>query len=585
WTLSVAPERAFWRWLRAQQRWGESYRLRLTLALFAFFVIPAAVFAAWSWRQLQEGDLQSRELLVRETLRQATPADTVAAAAGAPPSGMPLLAYVNGVLRPDGRPLLELLAPTGRFMPPPIHERLDLATEVETSALEHVGDERLLFGYRVVSAADGERLVLAAPAPGSEEALDRRRHDLGVLVMFATVLGAFGALWLSGVAARSLAEPIGRLRGAALALAEGNLEPPLPPRPPAEFVPVFSAFRRMARDIRESRAALEEAERRTSAVLRNVASGVIAVDEEGLVVLANPRAERLLGRGIAPRAPLASAMPAELGTRLARFLAEDSAEEELDLTLEQRPLHARLTRLARGAGAVLTLDDVTELARAQRVLAWGEMARQVAHEIKNPLTPIRLGVQHLRRARADARADFDEILDRNVARILAEIDRLDQIARSFSRYGMAPAERQPPAATDVAAVTRDVVELERLGRDGVHWRLAGTDTPRAALAREDELREVLLNILENARLAGAREVAVRVAGDDGRVLIEVEDDGHGIPAHLLPRIFEPHFSTRTSGSGLGLAISRQMIEGWGGEITIRSEAGTGTVVRIALLPG
>ncbi len=232
---------------------------------------------------------------------------------------------------------------------------------------------------------------------------------------------------------------------------------------------------------------------------------------------------------------------------------------------------------------MLTLDDVTELARAQRVLAWGEMARQVAHEIKNPLTPIRLGVQHLQRARADRSRDFDTILDRNVSRILAEIDRLDQIARSFSRYGMAPAEREPPEPTDVAAVVRDVVELERLGRDEVQWRIAGADAPLEALAREDELREVLLNVLENARLARAREVHVRLGRSDGRVVVEVVDDGHGIPAHLLHRIFEPHFSTRTSGSGLGLAVSRQMIDGWGGEITIASTDGAGTTVRIVLV--
>ena len=230
----------------------------------------------------------------------------------------------------------------------------------------------------------------------------------------------------------------------------------------------------------------------------------------------------------------------------------------------------------------MTMDDVTDLARAQRVLAWGEMARQVAHEIKNPLTPIRLGVQHLRRARADARVDFDEILDQNVARILAEIDRLDEIARSFSRYGTAPAERLPAEPTDVAAVVRDVVELERLGRDGIEWRATGTESPVFALASEDELREVMINLLENARLAHARHVDMRVMVDGDRVRVDVKDDGHGISPDVLPRIFEPHFSTRTSGSGLGLAISRQLLEKWGGSIEIESGVGRGATVRIVL---
>ena len=178
---------------------------------------------------------------------------------------------------------------------------------------------------------------------------------------------------------------------------------------------------------------------------------------------------------------------------------------------------------------------MTELARAQRVLAWGEMARQVAHEIKNPLTPIRLGVQHLRRARADARVDFDRVLDHNVNQILTEIDRLDEIARAFSRYGAAPDERRRPALLDVAAIVREVISLERMGAEGgVVWEEEGVDLPLRALALGDELKEVLLNVLENARLAQARTVRVSVAlGDDvdgeRPVLITVRDDGRGIP--------------------------------------------------------
>jgi nitrogen fixation/metabolism regulation signal transduction histidine kinase len=274
----------------------------------------------------------------------------------------------------------------------------------------------------------------------------------------------------------------------------------------------------------------------------------------------------------------------ELVERARAFLRRGADEEEFDLRHGARQLHVRLTRLTRGAGgAVITFDDLTDLARAQRVLAWGEMARQVAHEIKNPLTPIRLGVQHLRRARADARADFDDILDRNVERILAEIDRLDEIARSFSRYGTAPAERAPLEKTNVTDVTRDVIELERLGRGDVAWHLHGAEAPIFAMARPDELREVLLNILENARLADARRVELRLNGTPQHVDLDIEDDGHGISPEVLPRIFEPHFSTRTSGSGLGLAISRQMLESWGGTIEIDSAPRRGTLVRIRLL--
>jgi nitrogen fixation/metabolism regulation signal transduction histidine kinase len=392
---------------------------------------------------------------------------------------------------------------------------------------------------------------------------------------------------LSGIAARQLARPIGALRSAARSVARGERELPLESDAASEFLPVFNAFRAMAADLGESRAALEEAQRRTDAVLRTVASGVVAVDEQGRVILANPRAETLLG-GVPPAgAPVSEMSAAAVAARVARFLKSRQDADGFELERGGRTLRGQLTRLASG-GAVLTLDDVTELARAQRVLAWGEMARQVAHEIKNPLTPIRLGVQHLRRARG--RDDFDAILDQNVSRILTEIDRLDEIARAFSRYGGAPEARPPAEPTDVAAVIRDVVALETLGDGQVHWESSVEEALPPAMAREDELHEVLLNLFENARLAEAstvRAVVRRTVTSDGSaaIAIEVTDDGHGIAADVLPKIFEPHFSTRTSGSGLGLAISRRMVESWGGEVTIQSRLAVGTTVRVTLRAG
>jgi signal transduction histidine kinase len=590
WLASVLADGGLGRWFRVRRRtWGRSFRVQVSLALFAFFVIPAVAFAVWSYQRLATDATRARGLLVGETLRSLAPPHDSSSWLVSESHRLerPLFLFRGGELQQASDPLHEDLAPVGRYLPREVELDLAVRDEETVTRLERVAGATELFGFRSFNDFSTPEAVVGAPARPDELTLGRRRRDLGVLVLFATALGAIAALWLSGVVSRQLSSPIGTLREAALALAAGARTLPLERESTVEFSPVFSAFRRMVSDLSASRNALEEAQRRTAAVLRNVASGVVAVDAEGRVSLANPRAEALLGGAFVPGAAFSEHVARPLVDVVERFLKSTADDESFELSLDQMQLRGGLTRLA-GGGAVVTLDDVTELARAQRVLAWGEMARQVAHEIKNPLTPIRLGVQHLRRARADARVDFDRVLEQNVNQILAEIDRLDEIARAFSRYGAAPEERRRAAPVDVAAIVREVVSLERMGAEStLDWREYGVDVAVNAYARTDELKEVLLNVLENARHAQSKRVDITVtprAGTNGspRVDISVQDDGTGISPDVLPRIFEPHFSTSTSGSGLGLAISRQLVEGWGGEISVESTLGEGTTVLISL---
>jgi nitrogen fixation/metabolism regulation signal transduction histidine kinase len=484
--------------------------------------------------------------------------------------------------------VLDELGLVDPFLAPPVFVRLALQDELELTADGHTAGRPIRVGYRVVLAGPPRELaILAAPQLLDDERVRQQQEDLALALILATLLGVVAAAALAGLTARGLARPVAALREAAVAVGRGAPLPAFPPGAPREFEPVMSAFERMAADVTKSHAALEEARRRTAQVLANVATGVIAVDEGLRVTMANPRAAELLGAALGPGDLLPRAAPAEslpVWNAVAEFLAarpEGIAEREFELG--GRQIRVQIAPLGPSPdGCVVALDDATALTRAARVLAWGEMARQVAHEIKNPLTPIRLGIQHLLRSRAQPRAgDFDVTLRDTAERILAEIDRLDAIARAFARFASPAAETLPLEPVDLHAAARKVVQLYTLGGADAATRFEVAGQPGLpVLARKDEVKEVLVNLLENARNAHARRVTVRVW--DGARRLTVEDDGRGIPAEALPRVFDPAFSTTSSGSGLGLAIAKRLVESWGGTIELASAAGRGTTVTVTL---
>jgi two-component system nitrogen regulation sensor histidine kinase NtrY len=401
------------------------------------------------------------------------------------------------------------------------------------------------------------------------------------VLLLTTLAGVAAALVGAQRASRTLSRPVAELRRSALALGRGQPMPARAASPPLEFEPVFGAFERMAADIRSSQEALEEARRRTAAVLGTVATGVVGIDPGGRVLIANRQAVDLVGGELEEGAPLLDRLDGEwrpFTAAVRRFLTDPGADTTAELEVGGRRISFQLAWLGPDVrGVVIALNDVTDVSRAERVLAWGEMARQVAHEIKNPLTPMRLGLQHLRRVYRDRRGDFDRTLEETADRMLAEIDRLDTIARAFSRFAAPAGEVQPLDRIDLGVAVGEVIQLYRLTDEACAVRLACLPAAQGA-ARADEVKEVVVNLLENARNAGARVVDVTVG--PGR--IEVADDGSGIPAELLPRIFEPRFSTTTSGSGLGLAIVRRLVEGWGGEIAVESAVGRGTRIVVRL---
>ncbi len=329
-----------------------------------------------------------------------------------------------------------------------------------------------------------------------------------------------------------------------------------------------------------------------------------SADAAGAAVLSSPQLltdetlgerEKDLAVAVADVAVLGMIAAVVLSGLAARALArplKDLASAALEAGAGQRPatpppsLPSELEPVYRAIEQAA--GDVEKGQEAQRILAWGAMARQVAHEIKNPLTPIRLGIQHLMRVHNERPEELPRVLSGTGRRILAEIDRLDAIARTFSRFALPAPTPQPLETVDATDVVREVVGLYRLGEAPTRW-VVEDDGAAPVRARRDELVEVLVNLLENARDAGAAQVTTTVvrlergAGREaGGARIAVRDDGRGIPAESLPRVFEPRFSTTTSGSGLGLAIAKRLVEGWGGVIGIESVEGAGTSVTLTL---
>ncbi|MEO8294674.1 MAG: ATP-binding protein [Gemmatimonadota bacterium] len=579
-----------WSW----QRLRRSYQARLAVTLGIFFIVPAAGFAGWGFGRLRAEDDRTRDLVITQTLR-----DAVLSAGSIPQESIDrttdgllqlsrridaeLGLFSGGALRGSSSPLLVELGVIPSLLPPDAFQSLALADELELTANGPFDQPPTRIGYRVVRPGPSSVIgILASPQPAFDPEVGEEQTDLVLVLLLATLIGAAGALAGAQAASRALSRPVADLRAAALALGEGKLVTPPAQAPPVEFEQVFGAFGRMAADIRSSQAALEDARRRTAAVLATVATGVIALDQEGRVLIANQRAEEILHIAVREGERVSEQLTPEwqpLAESVAHALAHPQDQAgSLEVDAGGRRIRLQLARLGSGVnGVVVALNDFTDVSRAERVLAWGDMARQVAHEIKNPLTPVRLGMQHLLRVYRDRQPDFAATLDETATRILAEIDRLDTIARAFSRFG-APAESAAALErVDMTGTAAEVVQLYQLAESGAAVVLRA-DGPVWSVARRDEVKEVLVNLLENARNAGAHQIEVVVSAGS----IVVEDDGGGMPADQVEHIFEPRFSATTSGSGLGLPIVRRLVESWGASVSVTSEVGKGTRVSIVL---
>jgi signal transduction histidine kinase len=543
-----------------------SYETRLALTLAGFFVVPAALVSAVSLRQLAIEAERSRDLVLQRILRDARSADQAPIADVARRLDAGLGLYRGGALVAASEPVLAELGMIPPLVDASAWHSLVLDGEPFASSREDGFTRR---GFAMVGGVrGGDPAILAAVQEERDRELRDRQLDVALSFGLATLLGLVAASAAARRAARTLSRPVADLRDAALAFGQGTAAPPFPLQPPREFEPVFTAFARMAADVRAGQDALEAARQRTEAVLATVPTGVLAVDAAGRVILANRSAKDMLGDSLPAGRNLADAAGADWDA-LSRITADPSLASDVEFEAGGRRFAAQVTALDGGHGAVIAINDVTVAMRAARVLAWADVANQVAHAIKNPLTPLRLGIQHLRRVKEQRPHEFDTALEETSERLLAEITRLDSIARAFARFAAPSEVQQPLDAVPLRDVCEEVASLYHMA-PGFELLV---DVPGGvtATARRDELKEVLLNLCDNARNAGASKVWA--TWDTPRLVLR--DDGAGMPAEVLEHAFEPRFSTTSSGSGLGLAIARRLVESWGGTISVDSVPGAG----------
>ena len=527
-----------------------SYETRLALTLASFFIVPAALVSAVSIRQLAIEAERSRELVLQRILRDAQAVDRVPIADVARRLDAGLGLYRGGALVSASEPVLAELGMIPPLVDANAWHALVLDGEPFASSRE-TGSMRRGFAL-AGNVRGGAPAILATVHEERDRELRDRQLDVALAFGLATLLGLVAASMAARLAARTLSRPVAELRDAALAFGQGTAAPPFPLQPPREFEPVFTAFARMAADVRAGQDALEAARQRTEAVLATVPTGVLAVDPTGRVILANRSAKEMLGEDA-----------------LARIAGDLSLAGDTEFEAGGRRYSAQVTPLEGGNGAVIAVNDVTVAMRAARVLAWADVANQVAHAIKNPLTPLRLGIQHLRRVKDQRPHEFDTALDETSERLLAEITRLDSIARAFARFAAPSEVQQPLDLVSVREVCEEVAALYHMA-PGFELQVSIPDGATAT-ARRDELKEVLLNLCDNARNAGASNVAV--TWDTPRLVLR--DDGAGMTPEVLEHVFEPRFSTTSSGSGLGLAIARRLVESWGATISVDSVPGEG----------
>ncbi len=429
-----------------------------------------------------------------------------------------------------------------------------------------------------------------------------------LMFVLVTLLILLASSWAGLFLARRLMLPIQALAEGTRRVAGGDLDQKIEVATDDEMATVVESFNSMTQELRRNREEIERSHRElvaanrrlaeeralVGAILENLAAGVIALDREGTVLSTNAAALDLLAQkeGDLVGKSLAEAWGGSERARLEGLIAaaQDSpraaAEVSLVLGGERRTFDVKVSDLrdsgGRGSGKIVVLEDLSDLIKAQKLAAWTEAARRIAHEIKNPLTPIRLAAERLRVKHREGDPREGELLEESVAIIVREVGNMQTLVDEFSRYARMPGPQL--AATAIDGLVSEVVALYRDVKPGVAIRTALAPEIGEIWVDPEQLRRVLINLLDNALEATEPpgEVAVRAERRGEHLILEVADAGSGIAAEDREKLFLPFFSRKKRGTGMGLAIVQRIVSDHNGSIRVSENLPQGSIFTIDL---
>ncbi len=497
----------------------------------------------------------------------------------------------------------------------------DLVRCIAQIPMLHLPSQKtILVTTRFINSEQKERMALITQGIEDYRQLKHMQQPFKfwilAILLIVTLLIVFAAIWFGFYIAKRITEPIDKLAAATRRVAGGDLEFVLERKSDDEMGLLVDSFNTMTTNLNFSNTRLEEVHkalrkssqeseqrrRYTEIILQNVAAGVVSLDNSGRITTINRFAEKLLhiNKAIFLNRPYQEALLKGHAEIISGFINElnitgkTSIEQHLKLSIlkEKFSLLVNFTRLeddeGNSLGFVLVFDNLTKLEKMQRMVAWREVARRIAHEIKNPLTPIQLSAQRLRKRYPEILNEENSIFDQCTHTIIKQVDELKRLVSEFSQFARMPKIQQSSA--NLCKVIGETLFLYQEAHKEIIFTCSETEPIPVFSFDADQIQRCLINLLDNAvavlsnesTIAGTIDIVLSLNEEKESIFIKIADNGPGIPEEDKPKLFEPYFSTKKTGTGLGLAIVSTIVADHNGYIRVQDNVPHGSIFIIEL---